>query len=62
MCGQMTNKTASIHYNVSCWQQQLATDITNSHVATTEYHMHYTTSMACMGAAVISVMSCPYTV
>ena len=35
--------------------------ITNSHVATIKYHMHYPIFMACTGGAVISLTSYPYT-
>ena len=63
VCGQMTSKTATIDYKpVTSLAANNNWHITNSHVATFKYHMHYPVSMACMGAAVISVMLYPDTV
>ena len=52
--------------NISLQRVLLATTtrlhITNSHVVTIKYHMHYPIFMACTGGAVISLTSYPYTV
>ena len=59
---RMTRRQPS---NISLQRVLLATTtplhITNSHVATIKYHMHYPIFMACTGGAVIFLTSYPYT-
>ena len=61
----LDDKTATVQYKPStslAGNNNALVYITNSHVVTIKYHMHYPIFMACMGGAVISLMSYPYTV